>query len=230
MAAKRKSGGGGLSVGGDPRKTGGSNSWLSIGPNSYADVTALVEVEDIVACEQCAIWLEEGNSPVWVYMGEDDPSHDLKIDRRYRAFLPVLVEGEVKVWPMGKGAHGQLLDIADAGGRLQGMDLRIKRTGSGLGTRYNVVPRGSRTDVGRIDEVDVISMLGPLDLEGIQELIATRLGKDSYEDVLDSYKGKTLPRKADKTKEKATVAAPKGRHEKSNADDDEEDIDDLELV
>jgi hypothetical protein len=229
MAAKRKSSGG-ISVGGDPRKSGGSNSWLSIGPNSYADVTALVEVEDIVACEQCAIWLEEGNSPVWVYSGADDPSHDLKIDRRYRAFLPVLVEGEVKVWPMGKGAHGQLLDIADAGGRLQGMDLRIKRTGSGLGTRYNVVPRGSRTDIDRFDEVDVISMLGPLDLDGIQDLIAERLGKESYEDVLDSYKGKSLPRKSEKVKEK-TVAAPKGRHEKSNADEEEEeDLDALELV
>lgn len=153
------------------------------------DCIVLIEAEEILAVEQCAIWLETGNSPVWVYTGPDDPSHDLGVDRRYRAYLPVLVGGEVKIWSMGKMAHVQLLDIADASGELKGLEIRIKRTGSGLSTRYSIVPRGKRHDVSRTEEPDVLSMLGPITSDDVKDMITEKLGKGSYEEVLSAYRG-----------------------------------------
>lgn len=195
-----------LKKGIDPRTVGdgdeGAVRWLKLEPNTHTDVTALVNVDDIIATEQCAIWLGEDEramglkSPVWVYTGAGDPSHDLGVERSYKAFLPVLHDGEVKVWSMGKSAHRQILDAADAAGDLAGMNLRIKRTGSGKSTRWSVTPRGTRTKIDHIEEVDVPSMLGPLTVAGVQELIAERLKKPSYLDVVHAYRGSTTFRGA----------------------------------
>lgn len=218
MAAK-KSSYEAIKKGGDPRKdSSGGGNWLKLESGQMADVVALVGIDDIIACEQCAIWLDEGNSPVWVYTGPEDPSHDLKVDRRYRAYLPVLaiLGNEIQVWSMGKSSHMQLLDIADAGGDLKGMELRIKRTGSGLATRYSIVPKGMRRDVDDIEEVDVIAMLGPITPDEVKEMLAKKLNKESYEEVVATYRGK---------KARSTAM---GKRAKAEAE--EESIDDIELV
>lgn len=218
----------------DPRKDGDgekNTAWLKIEPNSSVDAIVLCEAEDILACEQCAIWLDAGNSPVWVYTGPDDPSHDLGVDRRYRAYLPVVVDGEVKVWSMGKMAHVQLLDIADASGELKGLEIRIKRTGSGLTTRYSVVPKGKRHDVSRIEEPDIITMLGPITSEEVREMITEKLGKGSYEEVLSSYKGSTK-RKVGSAEVSEMKPGRTGRKAKVTEDapeDEEESLDDVPL-
>jgi len=181
-----------VKAGYDPRKdTNGGGSWLTLKAGDYEDVTVLVDAKEILQCEQCAIWLDDGASPVWVYTGAEDPSHDLGVEKRYRAYLPVLTEeGESKVWSMGKQAHGQLLDISDAGGSLKGMVIRIKRTGSGLSTRYSIVPKGKKKDVSDVPEVDVIAMLGPLESDEVKQMIAKRFGAEDYTTFLGSYKGK----------------------------------------
>lgn len=220
-----------IKTGSDPRKdakgtgAGGSGGqWLKVEAGQAIDVTILVNTDEILACEQCAIWRDEGNSPVWVYTGPDDPSHDLKgVDRRYRAYLPILSEGEVKIWSMGKSSHMQLLDISDAGGALKGMVVRIKRTGQGLATRYSVVPTGKRRDVSKVEEVDVIPLLGPLTTEGVQELIAEKFELEDYEEVLALYRGKK-DRSTRVSKRKAEEAE---EMEKFDSDDDD---DDLELI
>ena len=72
----------------DPRGDDGMPSqWLKLDAGDTLDVACLVNVEDIIAVEQCAIWLDEGNSPVWVYTGPDDPSHELGVDP-YLSCLP----------------------------------------------------------------------------------------------------------------------------------------------
>jgi hypothetical protein len=216
-----------LKKGYDPRDDGteeNSVAWLKLDINSYVDVTVLVDVDDIIATEQCAIWLEADDraagmrSPVWVYVGRDDPSHDLEVTKTYRAFLPVLHEGEVKVWPMGKMAHRQLLDVADAGGDLAGLDIRIKRTGGGKATRYSVASRGTRTKISHIEEVDVPSMLGPLTVEGVRELIAERLKKKDYDEVLRAYRG-NMAVKREGTKPK-----------KAKEEEEDEDLDSVKLI
>jgi hypothetical protein len=209
----------------DPRKDAANGQWLKLEANQYVDAAILVDVEDILACEQCAIWMDDGSSPVWVYTGPDDPSHDLKVEKRYRAFLPLLVENETRVWSMGKGAHMQLLEIADASlSGTKGVMVRIKRTGSGIQTRYSITPRGMVKDVSKVEEVDVLSMLGPLTPEGVQELVATKLGLASYEEVLERFRGKKITRATAKKIAAFDKSKPK------DDGDDEDELDDLELA
>lgn len=219
MVAK-KSGYNPVKKGYDPRQdasNGTIGNWLKVEPNSAVDIVCLVSVEDIVSVEQCAIWLKGGeNSPVWVYTGDEDPYHDLGMkpkDKRYRAYLPVIADDEIKVWSMGKQAHQQLLDTADASGDIKGMLFRIKRTGEGLKTRYSIIAKGKRKDVDDIEEVDVISMLGPLTPDGVKKMLAERFDKEDYDEFLASYKGK-----GGKTKKKI------------ESEDDLEEIDDMELA
>lgn len=217
----------------DPRKESGGNgektgSWFKIRAGEVVDVVVLVESEEIIAVEQCAIWLEDGNSPVWVYTGPEDPSHDLGVDRAYRAYLPLLVDGEVQVWGMSKTVHRTILDIADASGELKGLELRVKRTGSGLATRYSVVPKGKRRDVSRIEEVDVIAMLGPITPEGVREYLTKKFDLDSYDEVVERYAGKRggVSRRSTEAEAEEKPAKKKA---KAPVVEDEDEIDDLEL-
>lgn len=193
--AKKTAGFNPVKTGVDPRanasKGEGSGRFLSIKDGEVVKVVPLVEAEEIISIEQCAIWLEEGNSPVWTYLGPEDPSHDLDIKRAYKAFLPVLTEdGEQKIWAMGRQNHSMVMEVAEAIGELAGVELRIKRTGQKLNTRYTVTQTGMRKDVSKQPEVDVISTLGPLTIEGVQEMIAEKLGKEDYDEVIAAYKGK----------------------------------------
>jgi hypothetical protein len=219
MSAKKASGYTPVKSGYDPRndKKGTGVSWMKISAGEVIDAIVLVEAEEILTCEQCAIWLEAGNSPVWVYTGPEDPSHDLSVDRRYRAYLPLLIDSEPAVWSMGKTAHIQLLDIADASGELKGLEIRIKRTGSGLSTRYSIVPKGKRHDVSRHEEIDVVAMLGPITPNEVKAMITEKLGKGSYEEVLASFKGRT------KTKRGKFV-------EEVKKEEEEEDLEEVELL
>ena len=194
-----------VKTGHDPRKDAMGGNWLKLESNVPVDVVCLVNADEILTIEQCAIWLDEGNSPVWVYTGPNDPSHDLHIEKRYRAYLPVLSEGEPKIWAMGRGAHMALLDISDSSGELKGQILRLKRTGTGLQTKYSVLPRGKRKDVSGIEEVDVLSVLGPLTRAGVIQLLESKL-KMSYDDILKSYNQKAAAK--DGTAKPAKPAKP----------------------
>ena len=219
--------------------------FLKIDPNSYVDVAILVDPDEIISVEQCSIWLNVGanpgvtvKSPSWVYIGEDDPFHQLSewdsgIQRRYRAYLPVLdpSTGESKIWAMSKTQHNNLLDLADANGdSLKGINIRIKRTGSQMQTRYNVVPRGSRMDVDDVEEVDVVAALGPLDLDAIEKMIAQRLNCEDFAEVLEKYQGKKIasPQPA-VAKSKAKAAVKKARPVDDDDEDEDEDLEDVEL-
>lgn len=208
-----------LKTGSDPRKDN-PNKWLKLEVNKSVDAVILVENDDIISCEQCAIWVEEGQSPVWVYTGADDPSHELGVKRQYRAYLPVLVAGEVKVWGMGKSAHIQIIDLAEALGTIAGSEVRLKRTGAGINTKYSVTGRGIRHDISEIDDVDVVELLGPLTPEGVRELIADKFDQPDYETFLASYRGK----KRSAGKKKATPV------EEDIEEAEEESLEDVKLV
>jgi hypothetical protein len=218
----------------EPKKSSGdgeSSPYLSLKDGESVDVVVLVEKNDILSYQQCAIWLEDGkNSPVWVYTGEEDPSHELGVEKRYRAVLPVYINtkehpayGERKLFSMGKQVHEQLLEIVDAGTRLAGAVFRIKRTGVKLKTRYSIITLGKRKDISSIPPLDVLSMLGPLTSDGVKELIAQKFGMDSYDDFLESYTGN--PAKGSSTKP-APKASPKKLKE---ALPDVEEVEELEL-
>lgn len=223
----------------DPRKDAENREnqqrmWFKPQAGETVAITMLANTEDILNCEQCAIWLDTGTSPVWVFMGPDDPSIELGVDRRYRAYIPLMIgDDEPQLWSVGKGVHGQLLDIADASGGLKGLVIQLKRMGNGLATRYSLVPTGKRKKVDNIEEIDVISLLGPLDVEEIRTMIAERLGMADYDAVVEYYKGQGgVP--GQKTgvssgkKAKPSIQPSRGRHPSTTTE--EEDLEDVELL
>jgi hypothetical protein len=163
----------------DPRKSStGGGAYFKIDAGEMADVVILSSADDILSCEQCAIWLDEGNSPVWVYTGGDDPSNALGIPRAYRAYIGILHEGEPKVWSLSKTVHNMLLEISDAGALEPGAMVRVKRTGTGLKTRYSIVPRGKTKDISDVEAPDIIESLGPITSEGVWDMMVEKLGMD----------------------------------------------------
>lgn len=245
-----------IKTGVDPRKgaSGGSSNgsgstrFLKVEDGEYVDVVPLVTKDEIIVIDQCAIWDVE-NPPVWTYIGAEDPSHILNVTPNYRAFLPVLVvkadksvEDEAKIFSMSKTVHGQLLETADTIGKLRGQVLRIKRTGKLKQTRYSINARGMKYDVSDVDEVDVVAELGPLDLEGVQELIYKKFECESWDEFLENYLGKEAKaaKKAaakPKAKKKSTVVIDDEDEDgpvdpdddREEEDDDDTDIDALEL-
>ena len=201
----------------DPRKSStGGGAYFKIDAGEQADVVILSGADDILSCEQCAIWLDEGNSPVWVYTGGDDPSNELGIPRSYRAYIGILHDGEPKVWSLSKTVHNMLLEISDAGALEPGAMVRVKRTGMGLKTRYSIVPRGKTKDVSEVDAPDIIESLGPITSEGVWEMMVDKLGM-TQEDIVKRY-GKRKP------KAKKTVLA-----EEEDDSLEEVDLDDIDI-
>ena len=201
----------------DPRKSStGGGAYFKIDAGEMADIVILSGADDILSCEQCAIWLDEGGSPVWVYTGGDDPSNELGIPRAYRAYIGILHEGEPKVWSLSKTVHNMLLEISDAGALEPGAMVRVKRTGVGLKTRYSIVPRGKTKDVSDVDAPDIIESLGPITSEGVWEMMVEKLGMDR-EAIVKKF-GKR------KAKAKATVVAADEDDSLEEVDLDEIDI------
>ena len=184
-----------LKKGYDPRKAASGGMYFKLDAGEQADVTILSGADEILSCEQCAIWLDEGNSPVWVYTGGDDPSNALGLPRAYRAYVAVVHDGEAKVWSLSKTVHNALLEISDAGALEPGVVVRVKRTGTGLKTRYSIVPRGKTKDISGVDIPDIIESLGPITSEGVWEMMVDKLGMDQETIILRYGKKKAKPKK-----------------------------------
>jgi len=185
-----------LKKGYDPRKASSSGGmYFKLDAGEQADVVILSGADEILSCEQCAIWLDEGNSPVWVYTGGDDPSNALGLPRAYRAYVAIVHDGEPKVWSLSKTVHNALLEISDAGALEAGVVVRVKRTGTGLKTRYSIVPRGKTKDVSKIEMPDIIESLGPITSEGVWEMMVDKLGMDRETIILRYGKKKVAAKK-----------------------------------
>lgn len=202
----------------DPRKEPAGGSWFKMEAGDEKDIIPLVEKDDILSCEAVSMWLDEGNSPFWVYTGPNDPSHALGEDKGYKAYMPLLVEGEVKIWGMSKRVHNSFLDIAETAGGLRGYVLRVKRTGTGLKTAYTITQRNKRKDVSSVEVPDVLAMLGPLTPEGVIEMLENKFGM-SFDDVVKKY---------GKKKEKGGGKGKAADGKVMDFNDDLENLDDLD--
>lgn len=200
----------------DPRKSGSGSGgmYFKLDAGEQTDITLLSGKDDILSVDQCAIWLDDGQSPVWVYTGDEDPSNDLGVPRNYRAFVSILHEGEVKVWSISKTVHNAFLDISDAGAMEPGATFRVKRTGTGLKTRYSIVPRGKSKDISSYELPDVIASLGPITSDAVWDMMEEKLGM-SREGIIKRYGKKKVS--------KTVLAADE------DDDLDEVDLDEIEI-
>ena len=172
-----------IKVGQKPNAGGGGNGFWGPKADEIYEVTILAAMETIVSVDQITLW-DYNPAPSWVYCGSDDPSHDLNVKPGYRAFVPVLVkgdeEGKPRIWSMPVSVHRMLCEIGEMA-ELEGLIVKVKKTGSGIKTKYTIVSTGKTADLRKVKDIpspdDIIGRLGPETREEIIQMIVERAGK-----------------------------------------------------
>lgn len=130
-----------------------SNVFIAVKEDEPANVVPVLPTGNIVSIDLHAFWAVNPAVTFACIKNSDDagdgcPGCDLGDKAGYRAFLPVLdSEGELKVLPFGISVERQLVTLEDELGTIVGKKLRIKRTGSGLATKYQVINLGKDIEV-----------------------------------------------------------------------------------
>lgn len=173
-----------------PRSDGSARIFLALEKDKPIDIKILVSADQIPSVDQCALWNVFNPSPIWVYIGEDDPGNELGVRPQYRAFVPVSIKDEKgawipKLWSIPLGVHRQISEMSDMLGNLKGQLLRVKRTGSGLTSAYTIVSLGKRLKIEEPipTQEQIIEYLGPYTREEIIKRILETTKLATWNDV-----------------------------------------------
>lgn len=134
-----------------------SNTFIVVKEDEPANIVPILPTGEIISIDLHAFWAVNPAVTFACIKNSDDagdgcPGCKLGDKAGYRAFLPVLdSEGEMKVFAFGISVERQLVTLEDELGSIVGKKLRIKRTGSGLGTKYQVINLGKEVDTSEVD-------------------------------------------------------------------------------
>lgn len=164
-----------------PRQSGGSSVFVKTPDGEKVDVVPMVNMDDLISIDQHSIWLDGGNSPMFICIAGSDelcPGCQLDSKPKYQGYLPVMQlnedgNTELKVFSFGIQVARQLAEIDEAVEGIKGKKLRIKREGKGLQTKYSIVNLGKTVKLDG-DPIDPVDHLGPTDREGILKLLTDR--------------------------------------------------------
>lgn len=206
--------------------------FIGLKDGDVLDVVPLIGIDEIVAFDQHAIWLEDTPSiMVPCLQDETCPCCAINDKPRYRAMIIVQVKGEngveEKVLPMGIGLTRDLAELDEAmEGGIKGAILRVKRTGSGLRTRYSIIPTGGRAKKLLDPTLDLEELAGTTDPDEISALLlrANLVSGGGKELDDDEQEEEAPPRKS--RKPKSSKPAPKTGKPVDEENEDEEDDDD----
>lgn len=241
-----------------PSSTG---SYISLNDGESINIAFIGDTDDFISFDQWQLWIDGGNSPMLCNLqAKWDPCTICQREKdkpKYRAMSLVLVENvdgelEEKVFAFGSSMFKMLIDIEDAVGGLHGRVVRIKRTGTGLKTRYSATFTGEIEDaVPEVDETEksLIEYAGPLDpYDQIEILKEAGLWTPKHQREFDKlYDGgiedededdeEVVEKKPARKKRTSSKSTPKTRRKKKaqkepedvdDADDDADDDDDDE--
>lgn len=145
--------------------------YVALKDGDMVDVIPLTGVDDVISFDQHAIWLDEGNSPMFPCLGSKDcPGCMIGSDPRFRALLPVMVKGdpEQKILSMGIALFRTFIDIDTAvTGGIKGAVIRVSRRGNGLSTKYAAVFTGNRAKTVPALTLNMLEHIGPMNREDI---------------------------------------------------------------
>lgn len=148
-----------------PSGGGEGGKFLKVPEGESISVVPLVNLDDLVSIDQHEFW-DINPALLFPCIGAGCPACEAGNKPKYKAFLPVLANGDSttpKIYAFGISVERQLETIAEEVGEIQGLVLKIRRTGSGFNTRYSVVPTGKKVKIDGItaprpeDEINVLS-------------------------------------------------------------------------
>jgi hypothetical protein len=150
------------------RKVGGASSggsqFLGLKDGESHVLAPLYGLDELISADMHEYW-DIRPAIFHPCIGRNCPGCEVGNEARFKGYYPVLLKsGEVAIYPFTISVYNQLEAIEDAmddGETLQGFVLKISRKGTGLSTRYTVVPVGKRLDVSDTEIPDFIPQLGP---------------------------------------------------------------------
>ena len=172
---------------------GGPRQFVSINPDSSVTVVPLENLDEVVNVQLHSFW-DIRPAVLVPCLKTNCPACDIGNEPRFRAYIPVLLKGEgVQILSAGSQIVAQLQAFSDeVEGGITGQVFKIKRTGSGLSTRYAVVPLGKKVDVHEKVVPDVVEAIGPVDRAGIvRKLFENDLIEDPSKYVEDEAEVET---------------------------------------
>lgn len=155
-------------------KKSGGGQFISIAADESITVAPIVGLDEMISADMHEFW--EVNPFVSTpCFGTDCPACSAGNNPKFKAFLPVVTqEGEVKIFSFGISVARQIEEIDAETGGVQFQVLKIKRTGTGLRTRYSVVPLGKKVKAREYDMPDIIKALGPSEPELAAQVLIDR--------------------------------------------------------
>lgn len=126
--------------------------------------------------EQLAELPENTMSPSFPALGgEDDPGLLLGLEPKFRALMVIMKndgDEDEYVWGFGISVFKQLVEIEQAlGESIRGHILRVFKTGSGMSTKYRVVPTGKVVEIDGVVDTNLLEYIGPTTRESIVETL-----------------------------------------------------------
>ena len=177
-----------------------NGQFFTCADNVIHEVILLADGDELVSVDQYGLWQ---NKPpvVWASCGSNDPGKDLGIKSQFREFIPCLIKNdgkwELRLWSMPKKPFKNIYDQFEMGAELKGFSLKVRRTGTGLGTDYAITPQKKSYSAAEIATLldgqkiptpnEIGALLGPDEREDIIKMIEERTGM-KYSDLLDSNK------------------------------------------
>lgn len=167
----------------------GSSKFVKVPEGESISVVPLVNLDDLVSIDQHEFW-DINPALLFPCIGAGCPACAAGNKPKYKAFLPVLANGDAttpKIYAFGISVERQLETVAEEVGGIQGLVLKIRRTGSGFSTRYSVVPTGKKVKVDGIDAPRVEDEINVLSADEIENKIsAVKLGTKAAKRDFDS--------------------------------------------
>lgn len=201
----------------EKRESSGGSKFLNILPDESVILAPMVGLEEMISADMHQHW--NCSPPVYhPCVGRSCPGCIVGNEARFKGFLPVMVKGETEpiIYSFTISVYNQLEELEDSlddGESLAGMAIKIKRTGSGLKTRYLVIGTGKRIEFD-IEPPDIVPFLGPVTVEEIWDLLDETDEYDRSEYEVEKPKPRRKPKKVEEPEEDL------------DEEEDDEDLDD----
>lgn len=133
-----------------PSNGNGNKTFIKVKEDEPVTIVPILATSEIVSIDLHAFWQTNPAVTFACLDGTEDgcPGCELGDKAAYRAFLPVLDnDGNMKMFAFGISIERQLVTLEEELGEITGLKLRVKRTGSGLSTKYQIINTGKTMEV-----------------------------------------------------------------------------------
>jgi hypothetical protein len=176
-----------------------SSIFLKLESGKPVEIVPLTGVDGILSYNQHAIWLDDGDSPMFpCFIQPWCPGEIIGDKPKFRAMLVCVTREEPDrqvILPMGVSLYKQLLANQDAvGSSIKGRVIKITKTGEKLSTRYTALLTGRvMKKIADMDlEIELIEHIGETDPDVVVEMLKkagiwTKAHQAQYKELRKKY-------------------------------------------